>query len=190
MRKLRLVGLHPVVGRMFVSFMALLVLLSCGLLQAGPVVAADSAPRVEKRPAARTSEPLKPERRMTLKERRAQVEKLRAPKEPGTGVGLPGGKILKGPGDAPDAKGLKREAVSSTSLAAAALPAPTNLRVAPHPWFGFDVEWGNTKYDTPVGTESIHRALYRTSDNALIKQWCDSDPDSTKTSSQLVAVRA
>ncbi|MCI4145766.1 DUF6531 domain-containing protein [Streptomyces sp. MMS20-AI2-20] len=160
--------------------MALLVLLSCGLLQAGPVAAADSAPRVEKRPAARTSEPLKPERRMTLKERRAQVEKLRAPKEPGTGVGLPGGKILESPGDAPDAKGLKREAVSSTSLAAAALPAPTNLRVAPHPWFGFDVEWGNTKYDTPVGTESIHRALYRASDNALIKQWCDSDPDGTK----------
>ncbi len=115
---------------------------------------------------------------MTLKERRAQVDELRAPKTPGTMISLPGTKTVESSAAAPAVKGA---AVESLAVgAAAALPAPTKLRVAPHAWFGFDVEWGNTKFDTPVGTESIHRALYRASDNALIKQWCDSDPDGTK----------
>ncbi|MGW3956363.1 DUF6531 domain-containing protein [Streptomyces sp. NPDC004752] len=113
---------------------------------------------------------------MTLKERRAQVEALRASEKPGEFVRLPGTKTLASSGAAPDAKAVKHESVSA---AAAAIAAPTNLRVAPHGWFGFDVEWGNVKFDTPVGTESIHQALYRASDNALIKQWCDSDPDGT-----------
>ncbi|MFD0224425.1 polymorphic toxin type 17 domain-containing protein [Streptomyces hirsutus] len=111
---------------------------------------------------------------MTLKERRAQVAELREPKEPGASVSLPGNRTLESDAPAPDAKSVKQE---RGSVAAAALGAPTNLRVAPHKWFGFDVEWGNVKYDTPVGTESIYKALYRASDNKLIKQWCDSDPD-------------
>ncbi|WP_432095280.1 DUF6531 domain-containing protein [Streptomyces sp. bgisy100] len=111
---------------------------------------------------------------MTLKERRAQVDELREPKAPGTSVSLPGKRTLESDAAVPDAKGAKRE---RGPAAGAALGAPKNLRAAPHPWFGFDVEWGNVKYDTPVGTESIHKALYRASDNKLIKQWCDSDPD-------------
>jgi RHS repeat-associated protein len=117
---------------------------------------------------------------MTLKERRAQVEELQEPKAPGTSISLPGKRTLESDAAAPDAKGVKQE---RGPAAAAALGPPTNLRVAPHPWFGFDVEWGNVKYDTPVGTESIYRALYRASDNKLIKQWCDSDPDGSSDSS-------
>ncbi|MEU4985918.1 DUF6531 domain-containing protein [Streptomyces sp. NPDC021969] len=111
---------------------------------------------------------------MTLKERRAQVADLRRPEEPGASISLPGNRTLASDAAAPDAKGSKQD---RSPAAAAALGAPTNLRVAPHKWFGFDVEWGNTKFDTPVGTESIYKALYRASDNKLIKQWCDSDPD-------------
>ncbi|MEU6291379.1 DUF6531 domain-containing protein [Streptomyces sp. NPDC046988] len=124
--------------------------------------------------------PLKPERPMTLKERRAQVADLREPKEPGASISLPGNRTLESDAAAPEAKGAKQDRAPA---AAAALSPPTNLRVAPHKWFGFDVEWGNTKYDTPVGTESIYRALYRASDNKLIKQWCDSDPDGSTDSS-------
>ncbi|WP_180268865.1 DUF6531 domain-containing protein [Streptomyces sp. Ru87] len=125
----------------------------------------------------RTSKPLKPERPMTLKERRAQVDDMREPKAPGAAVSLPGRKTLVSSKPAPDAKAQSDE--TDHQVSALALGPPTNLRVAPHPWFGFDVEWGNIKFDTPTGTESIHRALYRASDNALIKEWCDSDPDGT-----------
>ncbi|MEU1107220.1 DUF6531 domain-containing protein [Streptomyces tibetensis] len=142
--------------------------------------ATDGAVTTKNLPAARKSEPLKPERSMTLDERRAQVEELREPKAPGAGVSLPGKRTLESDTAAPDAKGLKPERAPA---AAAALGPPTNLRVAPHDWFGFDVEWGNIKFDTPVGTESIYRALYRASDNKLIKQWCDSDPDGSSDSS-------
>ncbi|WP_193777785.1 polymorphic toxin type 17 domain-containing protein [Streptomyces sp. E5N298] len=114
---------------------------------------------------------------MTLKERRAQVADLRRPKEPGASISLPGNRTLSSDAAAPDAKGVKQDRAPA---AAAALGAPTNLTVAPHKWFGFDVEWGNTKFDTPVGTESIYRALYRTTDNKLIKAWCDSDPGGSR----------
>ncbi|MFB7931650.1 DUF6531 domain-containing protein [Streptomyces sp. NPDC056039] len=120
---------------------------------------------------------------MTLKERRAQVDELREPKEPGTSVSLPGSRTLESDAAAPGAKSAKSVKPERGAAAAAALGPPTKLRVAPHPWFGFDVEWGNVKYETPVGTESIYRALYRASDNKLIKQWCDSDPDGSSDSS-------
>ncbi|WP_159047057.1 DUF6531 domain-containing protein [Streptomyces pactum] len=136
--------------------------------------AAGRAGVVKEVPAGRSAKPLKPERPMTLKERRAQVADLREPKEPGASISLPGNRTLESDAAAPDAKGAKQDRAPA---AAAALSPPTNLRVAPHKWFGFDVEWGNTKFDTPVGTESIYKALYRASDNKLIKQWCDSDPD-------------
>ncbi|MFJ8047842.1 hypothetical protein [Streptomyces luteogriseus] len=146
----------------------LLALLGGGTLTAGNVAAAtDGAVTTKNLPAARTSKPLKPERSMTLDERRAQVEELREPKAPGAGVSLPGKRTLESDTAAPDAKGVKPERAPA---AAAALGPPTNLRVAAHSWFGFDVEWGNIKFDTPVGTESIYRALYRASDNKLIKQ--------------------
>lgn len=118
---------------------------------------------------------------MTLKERRAQVDAMRAPKKPGTVISLPGRKVLESNKPAPDAE--IRSGGSEGRAGALAIGPPTNLRAAPHGWFGFDVEWGNVKYDTPVGTESINRALYRASDNKLIKQWCDSDPDGSTDSS-------
>ncbi|MCZ4509092.1 DUF6531 domain-containing protein [Streptomyces sp. ActVer] len=154
----------------------LLAFLSGGILTAGPVAAAagDSV-AAKSPPVVRASKPLKPERPMTLKERRAQVDEMRAPEEPGASVSLPGNKTLESSAAAPVAKGKRSQPLGSARVAA--IGAPTNLRVAPHGWFGFDVEWGNVKYDTPVGTESIHKGLYRASDNALIKQWCDSDPD-------------
>ncbi|MYY80838.1 MULTISPECIES: DUF6531 domain-containing protein [unclassified Streptomyces] len=123
----------------------------------------------------RTSKPLKPERRMTLKERRAQVDAMRAPKEPGAVISLPGRKVLRSSKPAPQAK--LQSGVAGSRVGAAAIGPPTKLRAAPHSWFGFDVEWGNYKFDTPVGTKSLNYALHRASDNKLIKQWCQSDPD-------------
>lgn len=144
-----------------------------------PVATADGTTDTPVLPAARTSAPVKAGHRMTLEERRAQVDELRAPREPGAIASLPGTKTLQSHKEAPDAEGAKTEGGTSALLAAASasLNAPTNLRAAPHDWFGFDVEWGDLKFDTPVGTKSIHSALYRASDNALIKQWCDSDPN-------------
>ncbi|MFF5011485.1 hypothetical protein ACFY3G_53110, partial [Streptomyces phaeochromogenes] len=52
-------------------------------------------------PKVRSSKPLKPERPMTLKERRAQVDEMRAPKEPGTTISLPGRKTLESGTPAP-----------------------------------------------------------------------------------------
>ncbi|WP_399932281.1 DUF6531 domain-containing protein [Streptomyces kanamyceticus] len=118
---------------------------------------------------------------MTLKERRAQIDKLRAPKKPGAAISLPGRKVLRGSKPAPKAN--VQSSAAGRRSGVAAIGPPTKLRAAPHEWFGFDVEWGNVKYDTPIGTESIHQALYRTSDNKLIKQWCDSDPDGKEDSS-------
>lgn len=154
-------------------------------LMAGGGVTGEQASAVPNSPAAaaaaagvRTSKPLKPERRMTLKERRAQIDKMRAPKEPGAVISLPGRKVLRSNKPAPKAKA--QSGAAGRQVGAAAIGPPTKLRAAPHPWFGFDVEWGNLKYDTPVGTESVHQALYRASDNKLIKQWCDSDPDGSE----------
>ncbi|WP_164991882.1 DUF6531 domain-containing protein [Streptomyces sp. N1] len=149
-------------------------LLAGGGFAGGTASAAPDSPTTVT-PKVRSSKPLKPERPMTLKERRAQVDEMRAPKEPGTIISLPGRRTLESSTPAPDANVQSGKAASQ--VGALALGPPTNLRTAPHGWFGFDVEWGNVKYDTPTGTESIHKALYRASDNALIKQWCNSDPD-------------
>lgn len=161
-------------GRLVAAGAAMATLLAGGGFAGEAVSAAPSAPTAATA-KVRTSKPLKPERPMTLKERRAQVDKMRAPKTPGTITSLPGRQVLKSSKAAPDAKVQKGAATGRAG--ALAIGPPTKLRAAPHAWFGFDVEWGNVKYDTPIGTKSINRALYRASDNKLIKRWCNSDPD-------------
>lgn len=165
-------------GRRIVAVIAAAATLLGGGFLATPAASAAESSSVASAANVRTSRPVKPERPMTLKERRAQVDKIRAPKEPGTIIRLPGSKALASSAPAPTAKARGSE--PGARAGSLAIAAPTNLRVAPHPWFGFDVEWGNVKFDTPAGTESIYQALYRASDNALIKQWCDSDPDGSK----------
>ncbi|MER5549753.1 hypothetical protein ABT072_47025 [Streptomyces sp. NPDC002589] len=124
------------------------------------------------------SKPLKPAEPMTLKARRAQVATLRTPKKAGVMVTLPGGRTLvrKGSAKSSTKGGLssKAKGTAGRKAAVAAIAAPSNLRIAPHDWFGFSVEWGDVKWDNPVGSQSYHTALYRASDNKLIKQWCDS----------------
>ncbi|MEU9380862.1 DUF6531 domain-containing protein [Streptomyces sp. NPDC048279] len=160
-------------------------LLASGFLSADPVAAAQGgATAATHGAAARKSKPLKPVRPMTLKQRRAQVTALRTPKRPGMMVALPGGRTLVG--RSTTKSGAKSSALSSSSAkttqgtvvrnaaAVAAIAAPTNLRIAPHGWFGFAVEWGDVKWDNPAGAKSFHMALYRASDNKLIKQDCHS----------------
>lgn len=61
----------------------------------GVAAAASRAGSAKEPPAVRAAKPLKPERPMTLKERRAQVADLRRPKEPGPSISLPGNRTLK-----------------------------------------------------------------------------------------------
>ncbi|MGW7821813.1 polymorphic toxin type 17 domain-containing protein [Streptomyces puniciscabiei] len=123
---------------------------------------------------ARKSKPLKPARPMRLKERRAQVAALRTPKKAGVMVTLPGGRTLVRKGSVKSGLSSNAKGTRGRKAAVAAIAAPSHLRIAPHDWFGFAVEWGDVKWDNPVGSQSYHTALYRASDNKLIKQWCDS----------------
>ncbi|MFW6695845.1 DUF6531 domain-containing protein [Streptomyces sp. MAR4 CNX-425] len=113
---------------------------------------------------------------MTMKERRAQVADLRAPEEPGAVIELPD-RTLKAPSQD---SSPEKDGPPDNKPRLLAISPVTNMRVAPHSWFGFDVEWGDVKWDNPAGLESYHRALYRASDDSLIKQWCDSDPEGTR----------
>ena len=158
----------------------LLALLGSGFTVAGPVAAAESDSVAATHGVTRHSKPLKPSEPMTLKERRAQVASLRTPKKPGLMVMLPGGRALVGKSTAKDStkrsaqSGASAKAKGTAGQPAVAIAAPTNLRIAPHDWFGFAVEWGDVKWDNPAGAKSFHMALYRASDNKLIKQDCRS----------------
>ncbi|MCX4883529.1 DUF6531 domain-containing protein [Streptomyces sp. NBC_00847] len=173
-------------ARPLVVLAALLAVLGGGFLSAGPVAAAGGSTVAATHGAARESRPLKAAKPMTLKERRAQVASLRTPKKPGLMVTLPGGQTLVSKTTAKDSTKSTTQSGSSAKAkgtasrnarAVAAIAPPTNLRIAPHDWFGFAVEWGDVKWDNPAGAKSYHMALYRASDNKLIKQDCHSYAD-------------
>ncbi|NUR01561.1 MAG: RHS repeat protein [Streptomyces sp.] len=137
-------------------------------------------------------QPAKPQRAMTLKERRAQVKRLRAPTSGRQVIsGLTGDTIssltgdtvvLSTKGDAqthkakPSADSAQKEQ-SHNAVAPAALPPVTGMTMTPRDTRNFPIEWGFPRWTYPAGAKAVHRALYRESDDVKVDESCFVPPD-------------